>query len=67
VAKGSHRVFGVMVESHLQAGAQKFAPGKDNPQALEYGQSITAGCLGWIDSLQVLELLSESVKARRSR
>ena len=67
VAKGSHRVFGVMVESHLQAGAQKFAPGKDNPQALEYGQSITDGCLGWTDSLQVLELLSESVKARRSR
>ena len=67
VAKGSHRVFGVMVESHLRAGAQKFAPGKDNPQALEYGQSITDGCLGWTDSLQVLELLSESVKARRSR
>jgi 3-deoxy-7-phosphoheptulonate synthase len=25
------RVFGVMVESHLQAGAQKFTPGKDAP------------------------------------
>ena len=29
VAAGSTAVFGVMVESHLQAGAQKFAAGKD--------------------------------------
>jgi len=67
VAKGSHSVFGVMVESHLNAGAQKFSPGKDDPAALEYGKSITDGCLGWGDSLQVLELLSEAVKVRRSR
>ena len=67
VAKGSHSVFGVMVESHLNAGAQKFSPGKDDPAALEYGKSITDACLGWGDSLQVLELLSEAVKVRRSR
>ena len=67
VAKGSHQVFGVMVESHLTAGAQKFTPGKDDPRRLEYGQSITDACLGWDDSLQVLELLSEAVKVRRGR
>ena len=67
VAKGSHKVFGVMVESHLQAGAQKFTPGKDDPRRLEYGQSITDACLGWSDSVQVLEILSEAVKARRAR
>jgi 3-deoxy-7-phosphoheptulonate synthase len=67
VAKGSHCVFGVMVESHLNSGAQKFSPGKDDPAGLEYGKSITDACLGWGDSLQVLELLSEAVKARRSR
>ncbi len=66
VAAGSRGVFGVMVESHLNSGAQKFSPGKDNPQALEYGKSITDGCLGWGDSLQVLALLSDAVKARRS-
>ena len=33
VAKGSHQVFGVMVESHLHAGAQKFTPGRDDPEA----------------------------------
>jgi 3-deoxy-7-phosphoheptulonate synthase len=67
VAGGSHSVFGVMVESHLQAGAQKFTPGKDAPQALEYGKSITDACLGWDHSLELLASLSESVTARRAR
>jgi 3-deoxy-7-phosphoheptulonate synthase len=67
VAGGSHSVFGVMVESHLQAGAQKFTPGKDAPQALEYGKSITDACLGWDHSLELLASLSEAVTARRAR
>ncbi|MEO5671169.1 MAG: 3-deoxy-7-phosphoheptulonate synthase [Ramlibacter sp.] len=67
VAQGSHCVFGLMVESHLNAGTQKFAPGKDDPAALEYGKSITDACIGWDDSLQVLDTLSAAVKARRSR
>jgi len=67
VAKGSHQVFGIMVESHLQAGAQKFTPGKDDPRRLEYGRSITDACLGWPESVQVLEMMSDAVKARRAR
>ncbi|TBR77429.1 MAG: 3-deoxy-7-phosphoheptulonate synthase [Burkholderiaceae bacterium] len=67
VAGGSRHVFGLMVESHLMAGAQKFTPGKDQPQALEYGKSITDACLGWDDSLRVLQLLSEAVQVRRQR
>jgi 3-deoxy-7-phosphoheptulonate synthase len=67
IAQGSRCVFGVMVESHLNAGAQKFTPGKDNPAALDYGKSITDACLGWTESLQVLDILSEAVKARRAR
>jgi 3-deoxy-7-phosphoheptulonate synthase len=59
-------VFGVMVESNLQPGAQKFTPGKDDASQLEYGKSITDACLGWDDSLQSLELLSAAVKARRT-
>jgi len=65
VAGGSNRVFGVMVESHLQAGAQKFTAGKDQLSDLEYGKSITDACLGWDDSTQVLETLSQAVKQRR--
>jgi 3-deoxy-7-phosphoheptulonate synthase len=67
VAAGSRNVFGVMVESHLNAGAQKFTPGKDDASALDYGKSITDACLGWDDSLQALEVLSAAVKTRRAR
>ncbi|PZP32032.1 MAG: 3-deoxy-7-phosphoheptulonate synthase [Roseateles depolymerans] len=65
MAGGSRSVFGVMVESHLQAGAQKFTPGKDDPAGLVYGQSITDACLGWDDSQEVLEVLSQAVLAWR--
>jgi 3-deoxy-7-phosphoheptulonate synthase len=66
VAGGSRQVFGLMVESHLQPGAQKFTPGKDDARKLEYGKSITDACLSWDDSLKVLEVLSEAVKLRRN-
>ncbi len=67
IASGSRNVFGVMVESHLVAGAQKFTPGKDDSTKLEYGRSITDACIGWDDSIKVLDVLSEAVKQRRSR
>jgi 3-deoxy-7-phosphoheptulonate synthase len=66
LAGGSRCIFGVMVESHLVAGAQKFSAGKDDPAKLEYGKSITDACLGWDDSLAVLDILSDAVKARRA-
>jgi len=65
IAGGSRSVIGVMVESHLHAGAQKFSPGKDDPAQLAYGQSITDACIGWDDSLTVLQVLSDAVTARR--
>jgi 3-deoxy-7-phosphoheptulonate synthase len=67
IAGGSRCVFGVMVESHLLGGAQKFTPGKDKPGELEYGKSITDACIGWGDSLETLEILSQGVRARRAR
>ena len=66
VAGGSRCVFGVMVESHLREGAQKFVAGKDDPAKLAYGQSITDACLGWDDSVATLETLSAAVAARRA-
>jgi 3-deoxy-7-phosphoheptulonate synthase len=66
ISAGSRSVFGVMVESHLHAGAQKFTPGKDDVAKLEYGKSITDACLGWDDSLKSLEVLSQAVKTRRA-
>ncbi|MCU0762613.1 MAG: 3-deoxy-7-phosphoheptulonate synthase [Hydrogenophaga sp.] len=67
IASGSQHVFGLMVESHIEAGAQKFTPGKDKLEALRYGQSITDACLGWDDSVQLLDVLSQAVQAARAR
>jgi 3-deoxy-7-phosphoheptulonate synthase len=67
LAGGSRSIFGVMVESHLQAGTQKFAPGKDKAGELEYGKSITDACIGWPASLDLLEVLSGAIEARRLR
>jgi YbgC/YbaW family acyl-CoA thioester hydrolase len=66
VSGGSRQVFGVMVESHIQDGAQKFTPGKNHPSELVYGQSITDACIGWDDSVGVLQGLSDAVVARRA-
>jgi 3-deoxy-7-phosphoheptulonate synthase len=61
IAEGDRRIFGVMVESHLVPGSQKLIPG----HPLAYGQSITDACLGWDDSLVLLERLAEKVQQRR--
>jgi 3-deoxy-7-phosphoheptulonate synthase len=65
ITGGSRQIFGVMVESHLQAGAQKFNPGRDDPAKLAYGQSITDACINWDDSLRVLDTLGSAVRKRR--
>ncbi|MFJ5383493.1 3-deoxy-7-phosphoheptulonate synthase [Cupriavidus sp. CER94] len=66
ISGGSGSIFGVMVESHLLPGAQKFTPGEHQPCNLTYGQSITDACIGWDDSVAVLETLSQAVQARRA-
>lgn len=67
IAGGSRSVFGVMLESHLVGGAQKFTPGKDDPRALQYGTSITDACIGWNESVEVLQYLADSVQQRRKQ
>jgi len=67
IETGSRQIFGVMIESHLNDGAQKFTPGKDDPSKLEYGKSITDACISWNDSVGVLERLATAVKKRRSK
>jgi 3-deoxy-7-phosphoheptulonate synthase len=63
VAGGERRIVGTMVESHLVEGRQDLTPGKP----LQYGQSVTDACLGWKDSLDLLEVLAGAVKERRKR
>jgi 3-deoxy-7-phosphoheptulonate synthase len=61
LAAGEERIIGVMVESHLVEGRQDIVPDK----ALTYGQSVTDACIGWDDSLTVLDQLAAAVRARR--
>ncbi|MET0204162.1 MAG: 3-deoxy-7-phosphoheptulonate synthase [Casimicrobiaceae bacterium] len=67
VDAGTRRVFGTMIESHLNPGAQKFTPGRDDPTTLAYGVSITDPCLGWDDTVSALLTLSDAVSSRRGR
>jgi 3-deoxy-7-phosphoheptulonate synthase len=62
IAGGDRRIVGVMIESNLVAGAQKFAPGK----SLTYGQSITDACIGWEESFGLLRELATAVRQGRS-
>ena len=61
LAAGERRIVGVMVESHLNAGRQDLLPGRK----LEYGVSITDACLGWDDTVKLLDTLADAVRKRR--
>lgn len=64
IESGEERIVGVMVESHLVEGRQDHIHGTpiDN---LTYGQSITDACIGWTESVTVLEALANAVVKRR--
>jgi 3-deoxy-7-phosphoheptulonate synthase len=61
IARGEERIFGIMVESHLKSGRQDLVPGKP----LQYGVSITDGCISWDDSRAMLDELAGAVTTRR--
>jgi 3-deoxy-7-phosphoheptulonate synthase len=63
ISGGEHRIAGVMIESHLKAGRQDLVEGRE----LEYGKSITDGCIGWDTSVQLLDSLAHAVQTRRER
>jgi 3-deoxy-7-phosphoheptulonate synthase len=61
VEAGDARIFGIMAESHLKAGRQDLVAGKP----LQYGVSITDGCIGWEETVKMLDGLAAGVRARR--
>jgi 3-deoxy-7-phosphoheptulonate synthase len=63
IARGEDRLMGVMVESNLKAGRQDLIPGKE----LIYGLSVTDACIGWEESVPLMEELAAAVRARRLR
>jgi len=62
IAAGDERIVGTMIESNLVAGRQDRLPGRE----LTYGQSVTDACIGWDDTVALLETLARAVEARRA-
>ena len=63
IAAGSRAITGVMIESNLVAGAQKWT----GPENAVYGQSITDACISFEQTEPVLEELAAAVRARREQ
>ena len=63
ISDGNCAIMGVMIESNLVEGRQDIVPGKP----LVYGQSVTDACLGWEDTVVLLEKLARAVRDRRCR
>ena len=59
IANGNSNVMGVMIESHLLPGRQDVRA----DEALQYGQSITDACIGWDDTVPLLQELANAVEA----
>jgi 3-deoxy-7-phosphoheptulonate synthase len=59
---GERRIVGVMVESNLESGRQDIVPGRP----LVYGQSVTDACLGWDESVPLVEQMAAAVRRRRA-
>lgn len=62
IAAGSRTITAVMIESNLVEGAQSPNP---DPAKLVRGQSVTDACIGWADTVVVLEDLAQAVRTRR--
>lgn len=59
---GCKHLVGVMIESNLVGGKQAYT----RDAQLTYGQSITDACVGWEDTIPMLERLSKAVEQRRA-
>ena len=59
LSDGDKRIMGVMIESNLVEGNQKL--GGD----LVRGKSITDACIGWDETVEILNSLSDAVEGRR--
>jgi len=58
ILEGNQSIIGVMLESHLKAGNQKLT---DDKSKLEYGKSITDGCIDWDTTETALRRLAKKL------
>lgn len=66
VAGGETAICGLMIESNIEEGRQDVPPPeKGGKDALKYGCSITDACIGFDDTISVLQVLADAVKLKR--
>ncbi|MEJ1353496.1 MAG: 3-deoxy-7-phosphoheptulonate synthase [Candidatus Sedimenticola sp. (ex Thyasira tokunagai)] len=63
IIEGNRSIIGIMLESSLNAGNQSIP--KDLSQ-LEYGVSVTDGCIGWETTEKLLREMAEKLKQKLS-
>jgi 3-deoxy-7-phosphoheptulonate synthase len=59
ILEGNKSIVGLMIESNLKAGNQSIP---DNLDDLEYGVSVTDGCINWETTEQCLRAMREKLK-----
>ena len=59
IIDGNKSIIGIMVESHLKGGRQEIP---ENICDLEYGKSVTDGCIDWDTTEKVLLEMHEALK-----
>lgn len=67
IEAGDKAIVGIMIESHINAGNQKLT---DNLSELQYGVSITDGCIGWQTTEELVlafhQRLADVIKAKQA-
>lgn len=63
IADGNTALFGIMIESNLFAGNQSIL---DDLGAMQYGVSVTDGCIDWAETKDVLRGLREQISTSQS-
>jgi len=58
IAAGNHSIVGLMLESNLEAGNQRIS---EDLSTLQYGVSVTDGCIGWASTEALIQELAESL------
>ena len=58
ISAGNKSIFGLMLESNLFSGKQKIL---DNQDEMEYGISVTDGCIDWEETEDLIKNLAKSI------
>ncbi|MCC6483559.1 MAG: 3-deoxy-7-phosphoheptulonate synthase, partial [Armatimonadetes bacterium] len=60
IVSGGENLLGMMLESNLSEGSQKIPADKSK---LQYGVSITDGCIGWEKTVELIHLAADSLRS----